>query len=599
MQNPTAPLDSSDPGDGCACLGSRPVADDIANPVAEPVSLSALSPSSDSEGHEAIYRALPWLRPSPGPAGGSLSEPDRDEEDQAARAAIFAALPWLQEQEGVDTATDVDADSWAPELEDLDPAGPESVADFRFGLDDNTYSCCGDAGWIANGYSATPYLEGGIDGIVMSFMVANGIPNGAVMVLSPDGRLVHIRAYTSCISFPEGSAYSKAVGLPDSDTPFCAEIHTRFRIASISKVFTALTLLKLMEDGRIHRGARAPASAAARIASGLAANAGKYATNLSASGAGLYDVTIEQLLTHSSGMCDGGFGCTSVSGECPSDASCAPGPLDDASVAADLAQVLPVTLAQAVGWLDGQPASNLPGEVWTYSNNGFFVLGDVIAGATTRSYEAYFLAEIAAPLGMTDTTVGDAQIGDRQPREAPYYDEGSGVAKAFTVMSSTYGGSYPGRQVKNLACYGPYNLRERASSGGWLTSAVDMARLAHDLFFAPSSAVLSEAGRTALFAPRIDTGEWWQALGWSVGLAGLRGVAGVEKTGHLTGSCAKLRRLGGERDSAAACFFYVFNRSGGDLTDGPEPEFSGQLEALLDAAVADDWGTDDYLARSL
>ena len=46
----------------------------------------------------------------------------------------------------------------------------------------------------------------------------------------------------------------------------------------------------------------------------------------------------------------------------------------------------------------------VPGEGWSYSSEGFEVLGDVIAKVSGQSFETYMQEQILAPLGMTNST---------------------------------------------------------------------------------------------------------------------------------------------------------------------------------------------------
>ena len=69
-----------------------------------------------------------------------------------------------------------------------------------------------------------------------AFMKARGIPGGSLAVVK-DRRLVYARGY----------------GLADRERSVAVKADSLFRIASISKPFTAVAVMKLIEDGKLTR----------------------------------------------------------------------------------------------------------------------------------------------------------------------------------------------------------------------------------------------------------------------------------------------------------------------------------------------------------
>ncbi len=97
----------------------------------------------------------------------------------------------------------------------------------------------------------THYLTQAIELEALAYMSNNSIPNGAITVISPEGKLVYCKALTWCPAFPAPSSVPEAADVPTSDDPFYATVHTRFRIASVSKTITAVAILKLVEEGKV------------------------------------------------------------------------------------------------------------------------------------------------------------------------------------------------------------------------------------------------------------------------------------------------------------------------------------------------------------
>jgi CubicO group peptidase (beta-lactamase class C family) len=181
------------------------------------------------------------------------------------------------------------------------------------------------------------------------------------------------RIYEGCWGFAH-----RALRVPHS-------LQTRFALASGSKAFTALAALRLVVDGTL--------SLSSRVRPILGEDLPLIDDR----------VTIEHLLTHSSGIGDyldeeGGWE--------PSD------------------YVLPVpvhTLATTeafVGVVDGYPQVFTPGERFSYNNGGFIVLALVVERASRRGFHEFVAAEVCARAGLTrtgylrsDELPGDAALG--------------------------------------------------------------------------------------------------------------------------------------------------------------------------------------------
>jgi D-alanyl-D-alanine carboxypeptidase len=135
-----------------------------------------------------------------------------------------------------------------------------------------------------------------------------------------------------------------------------------FRIASVTKIFTAATILKLAEAGKLS------------LDDALAV----HLSDIPEAG-----ITIRQLLNHTAGISD-------VAGD--------PQPLSgrrDIDRAIRLAEIRKRALDFP------------PGTRWSYSNSGYILLGAVIEHITGEPWHATLQKQLLAPLRMTHTRYGD------------------------------------------------------------------------------------------------------------------------------------------------------------------------------------------------
>ena len=198
----------------------------------------------------------------------------------------------------------------------------------------------------------TPFAD--IDALFQEFVAANHVP-GAAWGVMIGGRLVHT-----------GSAGARELvtgATPDADTVF--------RIASMTKSFTAMAILALRDEGKLVLD-----DPVERYVPELASLA--YPTTDSPK------ITIRHLLSHSEGFPeDNPWGDQQLA-------------LSDAQLAAMLRR--------------GIPFSNAPGVAYEYSNYGFMILGRVVSRASGMPYEQFVTARILKPLGMASTTLEPSRV---------------------------------------------------------------------------------------------------------------------------------------------------------------------------------------------
>ena len=175
--------------------------------------------------------------------------------------------------------------------------------------------------------------------------------------------------------------FSQAFGLADREEGIPNTIQTRFRIGSMNKMFTAVAILQLVEDGKVE----------------LMAPLSKYLTDYPNQDVAT-KVTIHHLLTHTGGT----------------------GDIFGTSFETHRGELR--TLADYVELYGDRGLAFEPGSRFSYSNYGFVLLGVVVEKVTGQSYYDYVQAHIYEPAGMTasgsmpeDQAVPDRSIGYMKP----------------------------------------------------------------------------------------------------------------------------------------------------------------------------------------
>ena len=234
-------------------------------------------------------------------------------------------------------------------------------------------------------------------GIVEKMSLFN-IPGLSIAVVRND-KLVHVRSF----------------GYSDKEANKPAANSDLYRIASVSKPITLVTILKLVVDGRISLDQKVfgPGSI-------LGNDFGSIP-----SGSPIGQITVRHLLDHKSGW-------TNYFGD--------PMFWDNSFTQADLISNL----------VANRPLEYSPGTTYYYLNFGYCILGRVIEKITGRSYEEYVKTNILSASGIVDMQIGGNTVNDRLPNEVKYYQRD----------------------------FDPYsmNVKRMDAHGGWIATATDLAR---------------------------------------------------------------------------------------------------------------------------
>ncbi len=282
------------------------------------------------------------------------------------------------------------------------------------------------------------------DDAVIAFMKKRRVPGGALAVMK-DGRLVYARGY----------------GWADVDAKESAHPTSLFRIASISKPITGVAIMKLVEDHRYRLKLDAKAFKLLDLE--------PYLENSAKMDKRLKEITVRQLLQHTGGFDREKSGDPMFMSE---------------EIAKTLGKPSPAEPEDIIRYMMGKPLDFDPGTREAYSNFGYCVLGRVIEKVTGKCYEDYMREEVLAPIGITQMRMGRTLLDGRAKNEVRYYQP---KLKSEQSVFAKLGDE----KVPNP--YGAWHLEAMDAHGGWIASAVDLARFA---------AALDRPGKNEILSPQ-------------------------------------------------------------------------------------------------
>lgn len=244
--------------------------------------------------------------------------------------------------------------------------------------------------------------------------------------------------------------YNKTFGVADLELKVPVKQNMAFRIGSITKQFTAVAILQLVEQGKLS----------------LRDNLQKFIPDFPSK---KYTVTIENLLTQTSGI------------------------PDYLNLEFNIANPFRIdfTPKQVIDSFKNLPLEFIPSSKFAYSNSNYFLLGYIIEQVSGLSYAGYLKQNIFTPLELNNTYYDNPSeiIANRvkgyEKKENKYYNADfismSGFYSAGGLMSTTEDlykwtsavNSYKVLKKETLAkAYRPYKLTDGKLSEygyGWFT----------------------------------------------------------------------------------------------------------------------------------
>lgn len=212
--------------------------------------------------------------------------------------------------------------------------------------------------------------------------------------------------------------YLKATGLSDRQKNKSVEIKTKFKIASITKAFTAVLILQLFEQGKIDL--KTPFGKYFPAYKGNAKNA----------------VTIEHLLTYSSGIPD------------------EIGKLEMKPFKS------PLTIDEYIDKYCSNDIMGIPGEKSNYSNTEYVILTKIIEMVTKKSFETILRENILKPLKMNNSGMLNSNRSIK------------GLAKSYSINDST----------KSVTADEPYLIQNYFGAGAMYSTVEDLLKFNLGIF---------------------------------------------------------------------------------------------------------------------
>lgn len=235
--------------------------------------------------------------------------------------------------------------------------------------------------------------------------------------------------------------YAQGFGYSDVEAKQPVTPGQLFRVASVSKLITAVAIMKLVENKSISLESKVFGPKAII----------KDSIFHSVKDPRIYKITVRHLLAHAGGWS-----------------------LRYGDMAFNSLLVLELNGEKGGATIDSYSrfvASRKlhfdPGTRSSYSNMGYMFLTKVIEAVSGQNYEKYVRNEVLKPIGITDMHIGRSYLSDRRFNEVKYYESDD------NQLVSCFDGS--GRMVPKA--YGGNPIELLGPAGGWIASSVELAKL--------------------------------------------------------------------------------------------------------------------------
>jgi CubicO group peptidase (beta-lactamase class C family) len=296
-------------------------------------------------------------------------------------------------------------------------------------------------------------------GVLAALVLATQLPAAEPPPVASDPRVVSAlalargwleaqRAYaripgiSAAVVYRDQTLWSGGFGAADLSTGRPADAQTLYSICSISKLFTSIAILQLRDEGRL------------RLDDGVGAHLSWFGLK-TAQGEG--DVTIEGLLTHSSGL--------------PQEPGYAYWSAPDFAMP---------TREEIIAKAGGIEALYAPEKHFQYSNLGFELLGEIVASESGEPYAAYVRRSILEPLSLSSTTpfIPEAERGKRFATGYSSLDrEGRRAPIPFFTMKGVDAAAGFASDAEDLARFASWQLRLLARGGKDVLKATTLAEM--------------------------------------------------------------------------------------------------------------------------
>ena len=235
--------------------------------------------------------------------------------------------------------------------------------------------------------------------------------------------------------------YAKGYGYSNIQDSIECEVKNVFRVASISKLITAVAIMRLCETGKLATDDFVFGE------EGILCDS----LFLNYRDKNIKKITVDHLLRHTSGFRN---------------------PHGDAAfntelVAKYLGKELPLSMDDMVEYATRIRLRAKPGGYYNYSNLGYIILSKVIEKVSGLPYETYVKDSVLAPIGCYDIHLAHNYSDEFLENEVQYYE----VREAEPVPS------YDGSDTLVMKSRGGNDVHGLYGAGGWVASPVELLRL--------------------------------------------------------------------------------------------------------------------------
>lgn len=303
----------------------------------------------------------------------------------------------------------------------------------------------------------------------------------------------NIRGASLAIMRDNKLIYCKGFGWADKEYGDVAEVGSLFRMASASKLITAIGIMKLRDEGSLSLDDKVFGQ------DGILSQFTEFRDKRAS------QITVQHLLEHTSGFSrikgDPMFRTTDIMKW----ENMTSTPTADELIAYQLRMRLRCA----------------PGGASQYSNIGYLVLSRIIEQVSGLSYEEYIKEHVLREAGCYDMHIAANYYDERKPREVKYYGHDPGE-----VIES-----FDGSGAMRPREYGGNNITGLQGAGAWIASSAELMRLV--------ASIDGEDGIKDILSPEsitiLNGREGHHGFGWAYHYnKGYRLV----RTGTMSGTCA-------------------------------------------------------------
>lgn len=343
--------------------------------------------------------------------------------------------------------------------------------------------------------------------------------------------------------------YAHGFGYSDMDAKQHVEPGQLFRIASVSKLITAVAIMKLVEHKSLSLDSKVFGPNA--IIKDPIFNHVKDPR--------LYKITVRHLLAHAGGWS-----------------------LHYGDMAFNSLLVLELNGEKGTGAATMDSYSKFiasrklhfdPGTRSSYSNMGYMFLREVIENVSGQPYEKYVINDVLKPMGITDMHIGKSFLAERRFNEVKYYQlDDDQLIPCFDGSGRMVPKPYGGNPIELL---GP--------AGGWIASSMELAKL---MTAVDGLSSVPDMLPRNLIDQMVEHKFFRGPLGWKV----VKDNGDWIRTGSMAGTSALVKR-----QSNGFCWVVIINSS---TWNGPRlPAYINAMMGRIEKRIKN-WPNHNFFKES-